>query len=97
MALGSQGIEWSYAAALLAGGVIAAPIAAWLVRWLPGRILGVLAGGLIVLTNIKTIAESLGADGWTVVWLVVDRGLDLADRLVRAAGAGVAQARRRAG
>ena len=69
LALGSQGIEWSYAAALLAGGVVAAPIAAWLVRRLPARILGVLAGGIIVLTNIKTIAESLGADGWTVVWL----------------------------
>lgn len=60
-ALGSQGIEWAYAAALLAGGVIAAPIAAWLVRRLAARVLGVAAGGLIVLTNSKTIAEALGA------------------------------------
>ena len=32
LALGSQGINWGYAAALLAGGVVAAPIAAWLVK-----------------------------------------------------------------
>jgi uncharacterized membrane protein YfcA len=61
LALGSQGIEWSYALALLAGGVIAAPVAAWLVKKLAARVLGVAAGGLIVLTNSKTIAEALGA------------------------------------
>lgn len=66
IALGSQGIEWSYAIALLAGGVIAAPIAAWLVKHLAARVLGVAAGGLIVLTNSKTIAEALGASGATV-------------------------------
>ncbi|WP_205472775.1 sulfite exporter TauE/SafE family protein [Nocardioides sp. SYSU D00038] len=63
LALGSQGIEWAYAGALLAGGVVAAPIAAWLVRKLAARVLGVAAGGLIVLTNSKTIAEALGATG----------------------------------
>jgi uncharacterized membrane protein YfcA len=66
LALGSQGIDWGYAAALLAGGVVAAPVAAWLVRHLAARVLGVAAGGLIVLTNSKTIAEALGATGWTV-------------------------------
>ncbi|MBC9732642.1 sulfite exporter TauE/SafE family protein [Nocardioides marmotae] len=66
LALGSQGILWSYALALLAGGVIAAPIAAWLVRKLAARVLGVAAGGLIVLTNSRTIADALGASGTTV-------------------------------
>ena len=65
-ALSSAGIPWDYALALLAGGVIAAPIAAWLVKHLPARVLGVAAGGLIVLTNTKTIAEALGATGITV-------------------------------
>ena len=64
--LGSQGILWGYAGALLVGGVIAAPIAAWLVRRLPGRVLGVGAGGLIVITNSKTIIETFGATGTTV-------------------------------
>lgn len=66
IALGSSGIDWRYAAALLAGGVVAAPVAAWLVRQLPARVLGVAAGGLIILTNTKTIAETLGASGYTV-------------------------------
>lgn len=65
-ALGRQGIDWGYAGALLAGGVIAAPIAAWLIRHLAARILGVAAGGLIVLTNSKTILESAGASGLQV-------------------------------
>ena len=41
--------------ALLVGGSIAAPIAAWLVRWLHPRILGAAVGGLIVLTNGRTL------------------------------------------
>jgi uncharacterized protein len=65
-ALGSQGINFAYAGALLVGGVIAAPVAAWLVRHLPARVLGVAAGGLIVLTNTKTIVESVGGSGSTV-------------------------------
>jgi uncharacterized membrane protein YfcA len=63
LALGSQGILWGYAAALLIGGVIAAPIAAWLVKHLAARVLGVAAGGLIILTNAKTIAEAAGLSG----------------------------------
>jgi uncharacterized membrane protein YfcA len=70
VALGSQGIHWGYAGALLAGGVIAAPIAAWLVKHLAARVLGVAAGGLIVVTNSKTIVESLGASAATA-WLVL--------------------------
>ena len=63
LALGSQGINWGYAGALLIGGVIAAPIAAWLVKHLAARVLGVAAGGLIILTNSKTIAETVGVSG----------------------------------
>lgn len=66
LALGSAGINLGFAAALLVGGVIAAPFAAWLVRHLPARVLGVAAGGLIVLTNAQTILEALGAGGATV-------------------------------
>ncbi len=66
LALSSQGIPWDYALALLAGGVIAAPLAAWLVRKLAARVLGVAAGGLIVLTNTKTVLEAFGASGSVV-------------------------------
>jgi len=62
-ALGSEGIDFGYAAALLVGGVIAAPIAAWLVKHMPARVLGVGAGGLIVLTNSTTILGAVGVAG----------------------------------
>ena len=70
-ALGSQGINFGYAGALLAGGVVAAPFAAWLVKHLAARVLGVAAGGLIVLINSKTIVESLGGSGFTVLTVAV--------------------------
>jgi uncharacterized membrane protein YfcA len=74
MALGSEGIDFGWVAALLVGGMIAAPFAAWLVRHMPARVLGVAAGGLIILTNTKTVLESswvgLEADG-DIVWAVV--------------------------
>ncbi len=62
-ALGKQGIDFQVAGALLVGGVVAAPFAAWLVRHLAPRVLGVAAGGLIVLTNIDTIVKALGGTG----------------------------------
>lgn len=68
-ALGSQGIDWAVAAALLVGGSVAAPIAAALVRFLPPRILGVTAGGLIVLTNLQTLGEVADVPGMTLALL----------------------------
>jgi uncharacterized membrane protein YfcA len=62
-ALGSAGINVGFVVALLAGGVVAAPLAAWLVKHLPSRVLGVAAGGLILLTNSQTVLESAGASG----------------------------------
>lgn len=60
LALGSQGIDFGIAIALLIGGVIAAPFAALIVKHLAPRILGVAAGGAIVVTNARTILLSLG-------------------------------------
>jgi uncharacterized membrane protein YfcA len=57
-ALGSQGIDFAWVAALLIGGLVAAPIAAWLVRHVPPRLLGSLVGGIIVLTNTRTLLRS---------------------------------------
>ena len=49
-------------AALLVGGAIAAPLAAWLVKWLHPRVLGATVGGLIVLTNGRTVLTALGVE-----------------------------------
>lgn len=69
--LGAAGVNFGFAAALLVGGVIAAPFAAWLVKHLPARILGVGAGGLIVLTNTQTIVVSLGGSGAAVLTAMI--------------------------
>lgn len=56
-----DGVVWPTVAALLVGGIIAAPIAAWLVHRLPTRILGVAVGGVIVATNANTVLSATGA------------------------------------
>src|SRR6201991_1299251 len=56
--IGSEQINFAWVAALLVGGVIAAPIAAWLVRHIPPRILGSAVGGVIILTNLRTLLKS---------------------------------------
>jgi uncharacterized membrane protein YfcA len=58
--IGASGIHWGFAIALLAGGLIAAPLAALLVRIAPAHLLGVAVGGLIVLTNARTLLGSFG-------------------------------------
>ncbi|MDQ4086159.1 MAG: sulfite exporter TauE/SafE family protein [Actinomycetota bacterium] len=71
--LGTQGIAWTWVLALLAGGAVAAPVAAWVVRHLAARVLGVAAGGFIVLTNVKTMLESWFGfeETSTTLWVVV--------------------------
>lgn len=60
IALSFAEINTGWLAALLIGGLIAAPIAAWLVRKLPARALGAAVGGLILVTNTKTFGEAVG-------------------------------------
>ena len=57
-ALGFSGIQWEIVIGLLVGGVIVAPFAAMLVKVIPARMLGSLVGGLIVLTNSRTLINA---------------------------------------
>jgi uncharacterized membrane protein YfcA len=59
-------IPWQVVGALLVGGVIAAPIAAYVVRILPMRVLGTAVGGIILITNMKTFLEAVGVSGGLV-------------------------------
>jgi uncharacterized membrane protein YfcA len=74
--------------ALLLGGIVAAPLAAWLVRWLHPRVLGAAVGGLIIVTNGRTLLNSAGVEGgpqtaahltlvavWCVAIAVAARGI----------------------
>ena len=76
--LGLAGIEWGIVLALLIGGLAAAPLAAWLVSRIPARIMGVAVGGLIIMTNLKTLFDATGLSGeqltvaftaFTAAWL----------------------------
>jgi uncharacterized membrane protein YfcA len=57
--LGSEGVNWAIAGALLVGGAIAAPFAAWVVSRVNARVLGTVVGGLIVITNLRTILNTI--------------------------------------
>jgi uncharacterized protein len=59
LSLGWQEVNWYWVLTLMAGGLAAAPIAAWLVKIIPPRYLGVLVGGCILLTNARTAAASI--------------------------------------
>ena len=72
--LGAAGINWGFALALLAGGLVAAPLAAYLVRVAPAHLLGVAVGGLILATNSRTLLTTFDvADGtrWVVYGAVL--------------------------
>ena len=56
-------IPWQVVGALLIGGLVAAPIAAYVVRILPMRVLGTAVGGVILITNMKTFLETVGVGG----------------------------------
>lgn len=61
--IGSEAINFTTVAGLLIGGVVAAPIAAYLVRHIPGRLLGSLVGGIIVVTNSRTLMKAFDVTG----------------------------------
>jgi uncharacterized membrane protein YfcA len=63
LTLGSQGVAWTYVAALLVGGLAAAPIAAWLVRHVTASLLGASVGGLILITNARTMFDAYDVSG----------------------------------
>jgi uncharacterized membrane protein YfcA len=53
--LGLGGIDLAWVVVMLAGGVLAAPVAAWLTKHVPSRMLGSLIGGLIVVVNLRNL------------------------------------------
>jgi len=55
-------INWFWVGAFALGGVLAAPIAAWLVKVIPTKMLGVIVGSLIVLTNGNILLRTFVTD-----------------------------------
>lgn len=61
--LGTAGLDLQVVAALLLGGMVAAPIAAWTVRHLNPRVLGCSVGGLVMLVNARALFGVAGVGG----------------------------------
>ena len=66
--LGGESVELSVVIAMLLGGVLAAPLAAFAVRYMPARAIGLAVGALLLLTNARDLAgyAELGALHWLV-------------------------------
>lgn len=77
LGIGSAGIDVTVVSALLVGGVVAAPFAAWLVRSLPTTVLGIGVGGLLLLTNSRTLVRLHELPG-SYVYPVIVAGIAIA-------------------
>ncbi len=76
--LGASSIPWDAVVALLSGGVLAAPVAAWIVTKIPQQMLGLVVGFFIVFLNVRQLSLSLNFSGiaiGTLLVLVVVAGL----------------------
>jgi uncharacterized protein len=84
IAIGASGIHWGFALALLAGGLIAAPLAAYLIKIAPAYLLGVAVGGMILLTNTRAlfstfdVSDSARIPAYIAILLVTAAGLYVA-------------------
>lgn len=58
ISMGWKQVDWTWVWILMAGGVIAAPFAAWIVRKISANILGVTVGCMILFTNGSTILQT---------------------------------------
>jgi uncharacterized membrane protein YfcA len=65
--LGGEGLEVGIVLAMLVGGVLAAPLAAYVVRFLPPRGLGLAVAGLLLFTQTRELADHAGLG--TIRWL----------------------------
>lgn len=72
-ALGKGGLDLGIVVAMLAGGIVAAPVAAWFVRHVPARPMGLAVGALLLVTNIRELSTwgDIGSGRWFAYGLVV--------------------------
>jgi uncharacterized membrane protein YfcA len=57
---GMAGVDLSVLLTMLAGGVVAAPLAAWAIRFVPVRPMGVAVAVLLLVTNARSVIEWAG-------------------------------------
>jgi uncharacterized membrane protein YfcA len=72
--LGTAGVRWDITGAILLGGLLAAVPAAWLVKHVDVRFLGLAGGVLIIFLSIDSVLSLDGAPG-LLLWVVRISGL----------------------
>lgn len=92
--LGGAGLELTTILAMLTGGVVAAPLAAWVIRFLHPRALGLAVAALLLLTNSRELAGELGLGAFE--WVVYGVALALVAAAALRPRAGARLARRAA-
>jgi uncharacterized protein len=71
--LGGAGLDAGVVIAMLIGGMLAAPLAAYVIRFLPARGLGIAVAGLLLVTNVRELSTwaDLGAIRWAFYALIL--------------------------
>jgi uncharacterized membrane protein YfcA len=68
--LGRGGFNGAVVVAMLVGGVIAAPVAAWFIRKIPPRPVGLAVAALLLLTNARELAAWSRVDSASWMWAI---------------------------
>lgn len=68
--VGRGGFDFTVLVAMLLGGVAAAPVAAWVIRFVPARPMGLAVAGLLLLTNARELATWAGLAEGPWIWAV---------------------------
>jgi uncharacterized membrane protein YfcA len=66
----TDGLDWEVVAGLLLGGVLMAPFAAFLAGRLPHAPFGTVIGGVVIVTNARTLLTGIDASAG-VIWAVI--------------------------
>jgi len=69
-AMGRGGLNLGVVLAMLGGGVVAAPVAAYLIRHIPARPMGVAVAALLLITNARELAAWSGLSSGPGVWAI---------------------------
>jgi uncharacterized membrane protein YfcA len=66
----TDGLDWEVVAGLLLGGVLMAPFAAFLAGRMPHAPFGTLIGGVVIITNSRTLLSEIDAST-TTMWAII--------------------------
>lgn len=68
--MGRGGFNVAVVIAMLLGGMVAAPVAAWLIRYVPARPMGIAVAALLLLTNARELSAWSGIGSGPWIWAV---------------------------